>query len=150
MQGFGSHPISILYSLNAQPEKGQLRYNFTTLDIPLLLHASLTTGKWQLTANAGGILLLPLSTTATLIPETSKPGFERQTTDMSSYISTNPLVAVTAGCGVEYNLNNHILLKAIPSFRYTVNGQSDMGNLFRMHLWSAGINIGCFYRFSGN
>lgn len=125
------------------PTKAKFIYNFHYIDIPVKVNFSLGKKRIQFIPGVGISTNILINETVKSINEYSN-GKTEQKTESAGYnfkhINISPMISF----GISYKVNNKMILKAEPTYRFGVIKIIDTP--VTEYLWNAGLNIGFFYR----
>ena len=124
------------------PIKARFIYNFHYVDIPLKVNFTFREGRVQFFTSAGFYTNIFLNETVKSIQEYAN-GKSDQKTESTGYrfkrINISPMISL----GINYKLNDKLMLRAEPTYRYGVVKIIDAP--VTEYLWNAGLNMGLFY-----
>ncbi len=110
-------------------------YHYTNLDIPFKIVYTFPGKKIRFTASGGFIANIFLDAFETIGSSTVKREDDFNDVGFSAVAAT----------GAVYNFNNRFRLSIMPAFQYSLTNLRN--SPVNEHLWSAGVNVGGFYRF---
>lgn len=118
------------------------KFNFHTLDIPIRAMFSFGKKKVQFVTSIGVTTNILLKATDVVIYTYEDGSTQGTGHDISeNYHKLN--ITPTISAGIAYQLNDHLKLNVEPTFRYALTNSSDLP--YSEHLYSAGLNITCYY-----
>ena len=126
-----------------QPIKVSFIYRYNYLDIPLM--ACFSFGKTRLRIIAGAGLEINALINATQKNEYEYPNGNTEKNKLSSTANFKKFnISPMISCGISYAINGKMVFRAAPAYRYGLIKTTDtpVGE----HLWSAGLNIGLYYK----
>jgi len=130
--------------VNGTAGNAQIRYNYNYLEIPVKANFVLGKKKIRLLTSIGATsaFLLYEKTIRTIeYPD----GTKSTTKDKPNYIYNPFNLFLTGSIGADFLLGKKMALRVEPSYSYGL--LETIAVPFSEHLWSAGLNIGCYLYF---
>jgi hypothetical protein len=126
----------------ALPKKAETIYSYQYIGIPLRVKLTAGENKIRFLSSAGFMTNFLLKARQKTIFEYSDGNTTKSTQSMTDFnkVEIAPMISV----GVKYIVNEKTQLTAEPTFRYGMTQTKDA--TISEHLWSAGLNIGLYYR----
>lgn len=126
-----------------QPTYASFKYNYNYIGIPIIVRALYGRPKLQFSTSLGvaSNLLLNVKTKSKY---EYADGHNEHDIESSSYNYKKFDLAPMLGVGINYRMNNKLLLSIEPTFRYSVLPTTETA--IRERFWSVGVNAGLFYK----
>ena len=124
------------------PVRSKFIYNYGYIDIPFALNFTMGKSKARFVSSAGFTTNFLIKETQTNILEYANGKSDKKkqpaTFDYKK-VDISPLISI----GIDYKINDKMVLRATPTFRYGVLKIIDTP--VTEYLWNAGIDIGFYY-----
>lgn len=131
------------YTHGATATKVEIIYNYNYLDIPLRAIFTFGNKKVKFISSVGVTTNILISATQKSII-TFENGDKERNTQKQQYSFKPVNLSPTISLGMDYGFSKKINLRVEPTFRYGLLKISDTP--VTSYLWSAGLNITCYYR----
>jgi hypothetical protein len=126
------------------PNALKIIYSINYLDLPVRAIYTFSKSKLNWQVGIGVCTSFSLYTTGYIISKYPTEKTYRRRQRYANYyepIMVSPIVSV----GAEYKISNKFILRAEPTFKYALNPVYDSN--IEQRLWSAGLNLSCYYKF---
>lgn len=147
LKGYRHKPaVGAMFYGNQLLFKGIMKshYNFNFVDVPLSLSYVLFDGRLQMVATAGFTWNhMHRSSIKQFLKEEVNDQFVPVMVFNTPYHENT--FSYTVGLGIQYNVNERVMLKAVPTFRYAILPiQTNLAP--SAYYWNAGLNMSCSVR----
>ncbi len=146
LKGYRSKPSFgvILYGNEIYEGKMKDHYNFNFVDIPLSVNYVFFNNRLQMVATAGVTWNHMRHNSVKRFTQDDVNKDLRPVMIFHTPYRQNTF-SCTVGLGIQYNVNERLLLKAVPTFRYAIIPiQTNLAK--SAYHWNAGLNISCSVR----
>jgi hypothetical protein len=143
-KGYKTIPIKtylIDVSGNSRYVNASFISSYTYLDFPFKANYTFFKKRFKMVVGIGGTLNVLLNSTFTSDPKEAIESVIVLSQNVPNKINLSPTISV----GLQYQLNEKMYLRIEPNYHYGIFG-TDNDSFRTVHLWSAGINIGYYYK----
>jgi hypothetical protein len=149
LRGYKTIPLPILIITSSGnidfSEKASLISNYSYLDFPLKVNYTFFKNRVRMIVGLGATLNVLLKARFSSDPPEILESAFALTDGHGKYTGNKINISPTVSIGLQYELNEKMNLRIVPTFRYGLLGLDDK-SYKTIHLWNAGINVGYCYR----